>query len=60
MKIKGKSLRERSTQAFVVFLVFVLFDFLQGGYDWLSLLAIPLLFFVLMIAIDASLDRITQ
>ena len=59
-QIEGKSPRERITQALVVFLAFLLFEFFEGGYDWLFVLATLLLFFVFMIVIDASLDRITQ
>jgi len=38
----------------------VVFDSVQGTHEWVFLLVILLLFFVFMIVIDASLNRILQ
>lgn len=60
MRIEGKSLKERIIGALVVFAVFVLFNYFQTSYSWTIILVTPVVFFVIMVVIDATRNRIIQ
>ncbi|ELZ01022.1 hypothetical protein [Natrialba aegyptia] len=53
MEIVGRTVRDRVEQAFVVFIVFLAFDYFQNEIEWFGLLVSVSLFFVLMIGFDA-------
>ena len=60
MDIAGKSLRRRLGSTVIVFAVFLAFGYVQGSYDWVELVAVPVAFLVGTIAIDAALNRVTR
>ncbi|USZ71912.1 hypothetical protein [Natronosalvus halobius] len=60
MEIAGTSLEERLEQAFVVFLVFLVFAAFRDSYDWLSIVAIPVLFFAFKVGLDLVLHRLFE
>ncbi|UTF55332.1 hypothetical protein [Natronosalvus rutilus] len=60
MNIAGTSLEERLEQAFVVFLVFLVFATIRDSYDWSSVVAIPVLFFAFKIGLDLVLHRLLE
>lgn len=57
MEIEGKSLRRRVIGSVVVFVVLLAYESLQDSYDLVFLAAVPVLFFVFMIVIDAGRRR---
>lgn len=58
MELVGRSLQERLGQALAVFVLFLVIDIVQNDFDTTFLVAVPVLFFLIMLVVDFVTDRL--
>lgn len=60
MEIEGRPLWDRTGEAAIVLAVFLVSDYITGDYGWGILLGVPIVYFVIRLAIDTIRNRATQ
>lgn len=58
MDLEGRSLRERLLQSLVVFVVLFAYGYVQEAFGWRVPVIVAALFFVILMAIDGTRNRL--
>lgn len=60
MDIEGRSLRERLLQALVVFVILFAYGYVRDAFGWRVPIIVAAFFFVILIAIDGTRNRLDE
>lgn len=60
MEIEGRSLRERLSQAFLVFLILWAYGYVREAFGWRVPVIVAAIFFVVLVAVDGTRNRLAE